>query len=440
MLVLCFESQADIGRESAADLVDSEGKIIFKGAFINNTVALTLTKPGVRKVVLQDTLTIHRSLGHLSNKYASKSFPSVNFSKLQCDVCVKANIHWIPFKGDFPEPVSILEMVHMDLCGSITPKSIGGNAYIFQIIDGYSRFRFVYCLENKAQCFEVFQRLQSFAEKQNGFKIKIVVSDNGGEFVSKFFQEYLSANGIQQLLTSPYTPQQNPFAERENRNLLERVRFLLSDSWLDYSWWGEAAATAAYLLNQTPVSSQDFKTPYERFYNKNSELRVIHPFGSRVFINKERKKLTPNLSSCAENGIFVGYTKGHKNFKVYNLETDDPEPEEFVNDFQDEVVTVVEPVSVDCVSVHSVDNAQDMYPLIDEVEELKCSLEKAFPKGWTMELVPDIAPKNISSSIDKKNIINHRRRQPRNVVNLVAAGSDVPITYLQPIRHEKGNA
>ncbi|MBW0477295.1 hypothetical protein O181_017010 [Austropuccinia psidii MF-1] len=70
-----------------------------------------------------------------------------------------------------------------------------------------------------------------------------------------------------------------------------------------------------------PVSLQDLKTPYGRFYNKKSELRVIHQFGSRVFINKERKKLTSKLSSCAENGIAVGYTKGHKKFKVFNLET-----------------------------------------------------------------------------------------------------------------------
>ncbi|MBW0518220.1 hypothetical protein O181_057935 [Austropuccinia psidii MF-1] len=75
-----------IGRESGADLVDLAGKIIFKGAFINNTVAVTLSKPGVRKVVLQDPLTTHRSLGHLRNKYALKIFPSVDFSKLQCDL------------------------------------------------------------------------------------------------------------------------------------------------------------------------------------------------------------------------------------------------------------------------------------------------------------------------------------------------------------------
>ncbi|MBW0510859.1 hypothetical protein O181_050574 [Austropuccinia psidii MF-1] len=75
-----------IGRGSAADLVDLAGKIIFKGAFINNTVSVNLSKPGVRKVVLQDPLTINRLLGHPSNKYASKCFPSVHFSKLQCDL------------------------------------------------------------------------------------------------------------------------------------------------------------------------------------------------------------------------------------------------------------------------------------------------------------------------------------------------------------------
>ncbi|MBW0539504.1 hypothetical protein O181_079219 [Austropuccinia psidii MF-1] len=57
-----------------------------------------------------------------------------------------------------------------------------------------------------------------------------------------------------------------------------------------------------------------------------------------------------------------------------------------------------------------------------------------------MELVPDIALKNISSSIDTANIISHRRRQPKNVVNLVTAGSDVPRAYLQAIHHEKSSA
>ncbi|MBW0578037.1 hypothetical protein O181_117752 [Austropuccinia psidii MF-1] len=88
---------------------------------------------------------------------------------------------------------------------------------------------------------------------------------------------------------------------------------------------------------------------------------------------------------------------------------------------------------------HPVDDPQAFSYPIDEIVELKSSFEKAFPKGWTMELVPDVAPQNISSSIDMANIIDHKRQKPQNIINLVAVGSDVPKTYWQAVHHEKGS-
>ncbi|MBW0462247.1 hypothetical protein O181_001962 [Austropuccinia psidii MF-1] len=88
-----------------------------------------------------------------------------------------------------------------------------------------------------------------YVEKQTGREIKGIVSDNGGEFTSKEFLDYLMKNGIKFWSTAPYTPQQNPISERANRTLMERTRCLLLDSKLLMNWWGEAAATAAYLLN-----------------------------------------------------------------------------------------------------------------------------------------------------------------------------------------------
>ncbi|MBW0464268.1 hypothetical protein O181_003983 [Austropuccinia psidii MF-1] len=85
-----------------------------------------------------------------------------------------------------------------------------------------------------------------YVEKQTGREIKGIVSDNGGEFTSKEFKDYLMNNGIKFMSTTPYTPQQNPISKRANRTLMERTRCLLLDSQLPMIWWGEAAATAAY--------------------------------------------------------------------------------------------------------------------------------------------------------------------------------------------------
>ncbi|MBW0520374.1 hypothetical protein O181_060089 [Austropuccinia psidii MF-1] len=160
-----------------------------------------------------------------------------------------------------------------------------------------------------------------YAEKQTGHEIKGVVSNNGGEFTSKEFLDYLMKNGIKFLSTAPYSPQENPISERANRTLMERTRCLLLDSKLPMSWWGEAAATEAYLLNRTPSETLSIKMPFERFYNRKEGWENLHPFGCKVYININKQKVKSKLNPRAQEGVFLGYVEGHKNFKVFSSET-----------------------------------------------------------------------------------------------------------------------
>ena len=52
------------------------------------------------------------------------------------------------------------------------------------------------------------------AEKDCGKKLRILHSDNGGEYTSKQFESYLKSEGIRHQRTIPKTPQLN--AERLN--------------------------------------------------------------------------------------------------------------------------------------------------------------------------------------------------------------------------------
>ena len=49
--------------------------------------------------------------------------------------------------------------------------------------------------------------------------------------------------------TTPYTPHQTGVAERMNRMLMEKARFMLSDDELGKEFWAEAVGTACYLIN-----------------------------------------------------------------------------------------------------------------------------------------------------------------------------------------------
>jgi transposase InsO family protein len=64
-------------------------------------------------------------------------------------------------------------------------------------------------LKEKLKAFGVFKKFKVFFEKQSGFYIKILRSDQGGEFISTTFNIFYEEDDIRHHLTAPYSPQQN---------------------------------------------------------------------------------------------------------------------------------------------------------------------------------------------------------------------------------------
>ena len=85
----------------------------------------------------------------------------------------------------------------------------------------------VYFLEQKSEAFNTFVKFKAFTERQSGQKLKILMTDRGGEFTSKEFQNYCSSQGIKRELTVRYTPEQNEVAKRKNRTVVEMARSML---------------------------------------------------------------------------------------------------------------------------------------------------------------------------------------------------------------------
>ena len=57
--------------------------------------------------------------------------------------------------------------------------------------------------------------------------IKIVKSNNGGEYYKNELTNFMKSIGILHQISCPNSPQQNGVAERKNRHLLEVTRSLL---------------------------------------------------------------------------------------------------------------------------------------------------------------------------------------------------------------------
>lgn len=91
----------------------------------------------------------------------------------------------------------------------------------------------------------------------SGNQIKVLRSDNGGEYCSNNFDEYLKQKGITRQLTVSNNPGQNGLAERMNHTLVESVRSMMFHSNLSVNFWAEALNTAVYLKKRSPTIRVD---------------------------------------------------------------------------------------------------------------------------------------------------------------------------------------
>ena len=62
--------------------------------------------------------------------------------------------------------------------------------YALKFIDDFSRYCWVYFLKHKSEVFGLFKVFKALVENQSGRKLKVLRSDNGGEYVKSEFIQY----------------------------------------------------------------------------------------------------------------------------------------------------------------------------------------------------------------------------------------------------------
>ncbi|WVY98367.1 hypothetical protein V8G54_030518 [Vigna mungo] len=265
----------------------------------------------------------HLRMGHISEKGLEELEKQdlLLGDKLQkldfCDHCVLGKSHRIPFGKGKHSTERPFEYVHADLWGPARTLTHGGGAYFLSIIDDFSRRVWIYVLKNKSETFQKFKEWHTQIENQLGCRLKCLRTDNGLEFVSEEFNGFCKEKGIKRHRTVVGTPQQNGLAERMNRTILERVRCMLLGSGLSKAFWGEAANTAVYLINRSPSSALNFKTPMEVWSGRPADYSHLRVFGSLAFAHVRGDKLDSRAARC----IFLGYADGVKGYRLWRLDS-----------------------------------------------------------------------------------------------------------------------
>nr|GEW52879.1 Gag-Pol polyprotein [Tanacetum cinerariifolium] len=208
----------------------------------------------------------HQKVGHMSEQGMKilvdrKLLPGLTKVSLPfCEYCVINKQHRLKFKASNSKSVSVLELVYSD----------------------------VYPIKKKSDVFEVFKVYKARVELDYGKKIKYLRTDNRGEYT-----------------------------ERMNRTLLERARAMLGTTSLGKSFWAEAVNTACYVINSSPSTAVELKTPMEMWTGKPIKYLNLHIFCIPVYVmynSQETTKLDLKSRKC----LFLGYTDGVKGYRLWD--------------------------------------------------------------------------------------------------------------------------
>ncbi|GKA97571.1 putative RNA-directed DNA polymerase [Tanacetum coccineum] len=239
----------------------------------------------------------HQRLGHISRDRITRLvkdevLPNLDFSYFEkCIKCIKGKMT----KGNkkcATRSTGLLELIHTDIYGPF-PSDIRGHKSFITFINDYSRYMYLFLINEKSESLEMFKTFKAKVENQLDRKIKVVRSDRGGEYYGRHidvgqapgsFFNFCKDHGIINQYTMSSTPQQNGVAERRNRTLIDMVRSMLANSNLPKFLWTEALKTAVHILNRVPSKSVP-KTPYEIWTGRKPSLRYLRVWGCPVEAN-----------------------------------------------------------------------------------------------------------------------------------------------------------
>jgi transposase InsO family protein len=157
-------------------------------------------------------------------------------------------------------------------------------------IDDHSQKTWIYLLKTKDGVLARFQEFKAQIENLTGRKIKVLRSDNGGEYTSMDFSDLCIEAGIKREYIVPYNPQQNGVAERKNKSIVEATKAMIHDQNLPMILWAEASMTVVYVRNMSPHKIMKNMTREEDFTGVNLRLDTSGYLGVQYTFMYPRKR------------------------------------------------------------------------------------------------------------------------------------------------------
>ena len=199
-----------------------------------------------------------------------------------------------------------------------------GIRWFVTFVDDCTRMTWLYVLINKSDVSAIFRYFAQMIQTQYSSVIKVLCSDNGGEYINFELSEFLHNQGTLHETTHPHTPQQNGVAERKNCHILEIAYALLFGASVPPHFWPEAVTYVVYVINRMPSRVVGFQTPLQVLTQHapvvSSNSLTPRVFGCVAYVHIQKLHRS-RLDPCALRCVFLGFSSHQKGYKCYHPAT-----------------------------------------------------------------------------------------------------------------------
>jgi transposase InsO family protein len=167
------------------------------------------------------------------------------------------------------------------------------------LVDDLSRYMWVVVLGSKGEAANAIRRAQAAAEAECGHKLRMLHTNNDGEFTTAEFASYYVDEGVQCHYSTPYSPQENDVVERRNQTVVRMAWALLKQRGIPVVLWGEAVVTVVYILNRSPTKALNVGRRRRLGMGAN---RWSLTYGSSAALRSPRSLVTSASSTTGDSG------------------------------------------------------------------------------------------------------------------------------------------
>lgn len=171
-------------------------------------------------------------------------------------------------------------------------------------------------LKQKSDACVSIQHFFKYVKTQYDRIVKVIITDNGSEFVTSVCEQMFKELGTIHQRTCVYTPQQNGVAENKHRHILEVTRAIRFQAHIPIKVWGYCVLVVVYLINRMPSVVIGNISLFERLHKRKPSLMHLRIIRCLCFAKtvQEHDKLMPR----AKLAIHMGYSEVQKWYILYD--------------------------------------------------------------------------------------------------------------------------